>query len=257
MHESLKEAMPCADKAIETPIPKRNYELPLETAIAWRRNWEADLAENQPKNYVRSFRIDRKELEDVMAVPGMSYMRAYFGRAERGGQDKLLLVAVDRDKLDIVSDSGPVFDLNAPCPNTCSPGLGNLWWMMVPARFKPATQPQQLPDEGPRESYEIPMAAAIAWRRVWEADLAENQPKNFVRSFRIDREELEMVMAVPGMAYMRVYFGRAERGGQDKLLLVAVDRNSVDIIGDSGPVYDYGSPCPPICPSNPTANIWW
>jgi hypothetical protein len=130
MHESLiKEAMPLSAPTVGSPTAKRNYELPLETAIAWRRNWEADLEENKPKNYVRSFRIDRAELEAVMAVPGMTYMRVYFGRMEPGGQDRLLMVAADRNKADIVGDGGPVFAFTPPCPTMCDnlPDSGT-WW---------------------------------------------------------------------------------------------------------------------------------
>jgi hypothetical protein len=107
---------------------KNNYILPPETAIAWRRNWEADLAEANPKNYVRSFRIDREGLEAILAVPGMTAMRAYLGREERGGQDRVILVAVDGDDADIVNNgAGPFFDRINLCPPYCLPST-SVWW---------------------------------------------------------------------------------------------------------------------------------
>jgi hypothetical protein len=250
---SIPEAMPPIEKAAGT----KNYELPLEIAIAWRRNWEADLAESQPKNYVRSFRIDREELEIILAIPGMTYLRMYFGRAERGGQDKLILVAVDHRKIDIVNDgAGPFYDLTQPCPTYCD-GIDPSWWMSVPAKAKPA-DPLTEKIDAPPTSYEISRETAVAWRSNWEADLAESQPKNYVRSFRIDREELEIILAIPGMAYLRTYFGRAERGGQDKLILLAADHRKRDIVSADGPgpIFDFTSPCPTTC-DGLADSIWW
>lgn len=108
------------------------------------------------------------------------------------------------------------------------------------------------------KNYEISAETAIAWRRNWEADLAEANPENYVRSFQIDREELEAILSRPGMTSMRVYFGRAERGGQDKVIMVAVDRTGKDLVnGGAGPFYDFGSECPPFCGPGPSDNSWW
>lgn len=234
-------------------LPPKNYEITRETAIAWRCNWEADLAESNPQNYVRSFRIDRAEIETILAVPGAAYIRLYFGRAQRGSQDKLILVAVDRNKKDMIEPGvGAFYDFTSPCPTQCDGTFS--WFTGIRVRIK-GVPPAAREESSPRESYEITRETAVAWRRNWEADLLESQPKNYVRSFRIDREELELILSTPGAAYMRLYFGRVERGSQDKLILVAVDRNREDIVEEGiGAFYDFTSPCPTACDG---LEDWW
>lgn len=104
--------------------------------------------------------------------------------------------------------------------------------------------------------YEISRETAVKWRRNWEADLAEAQPSNFVRSYRIDAAELEEMLNIPGMKYVRVYFGRAERGDHDRMILVAVDHKGQDMVhGEGAKFFDFTTPRPPFGGEEET--IWW
>ena len=61
----------------------------------------------------------RGELDDLLAQPGCSGLRFYYGR-DKDGMDTLILVGVDKDGNDIVN--GVLLDLHFPCPPVCGGG---------------------------------------------------------------------------------------------------------------------------------------
>jgi hypothetical protein len=104
--------------------------------------------------------------------------------------------------------------------------------------------------------YEISRETAVKWRRNWEADLAASPTANFVRSYRIDAAELQEILAIPGMKYVSVYFGRADRGDHDRMILVAADSNGRDMVqGEGAKFFDFTTPRPPFGDTENT--IWW
>lgn len=60
----------------------------------------------------------RKELDELLAQPGCSGMRFYFGRKEAA--DTLILVGVDKEGNDLVN--GVLLDIHFPCPPVCGNG---------------------------------------------------------------------------------------------------------------------------------------
>jgi hypothetical protein len=61
----------------------------------------------------------RKELDDLLAQPGCSGVRFYYG-LDANGQDSLILVGVDKDGNDMVN--GVLIDGSFPCPPFCGGG---------------------------------------------------------------------------------------------------------------------------------------
>jgi hypothetical protein len=90
------------------PEPK-GHRIPLEEAVA------------QAKRYRDSMHKGglflRKELDELLAQPGCSAMRFYYGRNKQGA-DTLILVGVDREGNDMAS--GVVLDIHYPCPPFCN-----------------------------------------------------------------------------------------------------------------------------------------
>lgn len=122
--------------------------------------------------------------------------------------------------------------------------------MITPVATMPATEPTQ------HSIYEISRETAVKWRRNWEADLAAANTPNYVRSYRIDAAELQEILSIPGMKYVRVYFGRAERGHHDRMILVAADGNGKDMAhGEGAKFFDFTTPRPPFDEGETT--IWW
>lgn len=59
----------------------------------------------------------RPELDELLAQPGCSALRFYYGR-DKEGQDTLILVGVDKDGNDMVN--GMLLDFHFPCPPVCA-----------------------------------------------------------------------------------------------------------------------------------------
>jgi hypothetical protein len=58
------------------------------------------------------------------------------------------------------------------------------------------------------------------------------------------RKELDDLLAQPGCAGVRFYYG-LDASGQDTLILVGVDQNGNDMV--NGVLMDSHYPCPPYC----------
>ena len=61
----------------------------------------------------------RQELDELLAQPGCSGMRFYYGR-DKGGESSLILVGVDKVGNDLVN--GVLLDGHFPCPPICGDG---------------------------------------------------------------------------------------------------------------------------------------
>ena len=61
----------------------------------------------------------RKELDELLAQPGCSAVRYYYG-LDANGLDSLILVGVDKDGNDMVN--GVLIDGHYPCPPFCGDG---------------------------------------------------------------------------------------------------------------------------------------
>lgn len=77
------------------------------------------------------------------------------------------------------------------------------------------------------------------------------EPSKILKSLRIDRTAIEGILANKKCNYVRMYFGvpstGAELEGNYTLMLVGVDANNENILGD-GEIYDNSVPCPTNCP---------
>lgn len=58
------------------------------------------------------------------------------------------------------------------------------------------------------------------------------------------RDVFERLLAQPGCAGIRIFFGRNERR-EHELVLVGVDQNGNNMI--QGELFDFSLPCPPYC----------
>lgn len=107
------------------------YEIPLKEAITWTKNWRKQKEKHGKKknDYVRAFRIDLAELDEIRKEKGTDHIRIYFGIEEKDGEEreKLVLVGVDENDNDIIdiksltkSATSGTFDFSKPCPPTCS-----------------------------------------------------------------------------------------------------------------------------------------
>ena len=61
----------------------------------------------------------RKELDDLLAQPGCSGVRYYYG-VDAKGADSLILVGVDKDGNDMAT--GVLMEFSFPCPPFCGDG---------------------------------------------------------------------------------------------------------------------------------------
>ncbi|MFC6099424.1 hypothetical protein [Olivibacter domesticus] len=108
------------------------YEIPLKEAITWTKNWRKyKQSHGKKKNeYIRAFRVDLAELDEIRREKGTEHVRIYFGLEEKDGVmiEKLVLVGVDDEDNDIIDikslsaqpTSSGTFDFSKPCPPTCS-----------------------------------------------------------------------------------------------------------------------------------------
>lgn len=97
------------------------YDLPLQTAVDWTTAWRA--AHVNVPNYVKAFRVDVNEIQEILQEAGTDYIRLYFGID--GTTEKLILVAVDEYDNDIINPTvnghvkSGTYDFTNPCPPTC------------------------------------------------------------------------------------------------------------------------------------------
>ncbi|MBI9034332.1 MAG: hypothetical protein JEZ03_07665 [Bacteroidales bacterium] len=95
---------------------------------------------------------------------------------------------------------------------------------------------------------EIPIATAIDWVRRWKHARKDQLwwAGHVFNAFLIPHNDLQGILD-EGATDARAYMGINERE-EIKLILVGVDANGKDMIdADLYPVYDFTTPCPPIC----------
>ncbi len=96
----------------------------------------------------------------------------------------------------------------------------------------------------------IPLDTAQTWVNRWrEAKKDQDWWNNHLfNAFLIPHQDLQGILD-EGATDARAYLGIDDQQ-QIKLILVGVDANGKDMIDRSHPVYDFTTPCPPICD-------WW
>lgn len=92
----------------------------------------------------------------------------------------------------------------------------------------------------PERNHKIPLEAAAALTRRYRQGAGRGAPLATL----FPNSVFESLMAEPGCAGVRIYYGQGE-AGQRELILVGVDGEGNDMT--SAQVYDYGIPCPPYC----------
>ena len=90
-----------------------------------------------------------------------------------------------------------------------------------------------LPDP---KGHRIPLADAVAQAKRFRASLRKGG--------LFLRKDLDDLLAQPGCAALRFYYGRAE-DGSDTLILVGSDEKGNDMT--NGVIMEEHFPCPPIC----------
>lgn len=95
-----------------------DYQIMLNKAKDWTTAWR----ENYP-DMVKAFRIDVAEIHEILATPGIAYVRAYMGYDDGAKTEKLMLVPVDANNKDLINENPSsdscVYDFTLPCPSTC------------------------------------------------------------------------------------------------------------------------------------------
>ena len=107
--------------------------------------------------------------------------------------------------------------------------------------------------------HEITLAKAIAMTERYRND----HPDNFPLSESFELASVQRLLATPGAAFLRIYYGLQEDGKMDAILVVA-DKDNNDILPEDstplsppggGPVIlEDGYRCPPACPPPSSLN---
>ena len=92
--------------------PNRDHKITLEAARALTRRYRSKAGPEAVKGGM----FPRDVFETLLAQPGCAAIRFYYGEAENGAPE-LVLVGVDVDGNDMTSAS--LFDLSLPCPPYC------------------------------------------------------------------------------------------------------------------------------------------
>lgn len=92
----------------------------------------------------------------------------------------------------------------------------------------------------PPQDQHIPLDAAAALTRAYRQQAGPTD----VKAWLFLRQYVDELLAQPGVAGVRLYFGRNSIG-QLALVMVGVDKNGNDIT--QGTVLDNHYPCPPFC----------
>lgn len=97
-------------------MSQTTYLIPLQTAVDWTTAWRG-----ADPSAIKAFRVDVKEINEILAELNTDYIRIYFG--SDNGTEKLVLVGVDAQGNDIINPMGGkisgTYDFNQPCPSTC------------------------------------------------------------------------------------------------------------------------------------------
>ena len=96
------------------------------------------------------------------------------------------------------------------------------------------------------DAHRITLQVAMAMTKRYRAKAG----RAAVRSFWFPREVFEALLAQPGCEGIRLYCAQTTIGNAD-LVLVGTDARGADFT--SGEVMDKSLPCPPFCPSAPSA----
>lgn len=92
----------------------------------------------------------------------------------------------------------------------------------------------------PERNHKVTLEQAAALTRGYR----DNAPKGSQLGCLFPREVFDRLLAQPGAAGIRIYWGRSEMRERETVL-VAVDAESNDMTG--GELFDLGYPCPPYC----------
>ena len=92
----------------------------------------------------------------------------------------------------------------------------------------------------PARNHKVSLEAAAALTKGYR----ETAPKGTPLGSLFPRDVFERLLAQPGCAGIRMYYGRNERR-EHELLLVGVDAEGEDMT--TGELFDFGLPCPPYC----------
>lgn len=92
----------------------------------------------------------------------------------------------------------------------------------------------------PARNHKVPLETAASLT----AHYRESAPKGSQFGCMFPRDVFERLLAQPGAAGIRIYWGRSERRERETVL-VAVDGEANDMTG--GEIFDLGYPCPPYC----------
>ena len=93
---------------------KNDNSIPLETAQEWATKW----VESQPADAVKAHLIPMEDFTALSKEDGVVNIRAYIG-IDGDGTNKLMLVGVDANGKDMISNTDLIYDFTLPCPNTC------------------------------------------------------------------------------------------------------------------------------------------
>jgi len=88
--------------------PPRSHRITLAEA--------AEQTGRRPNKALKGGMFLRKDLDDLLAQPGCSGLRFYYGQ-DKSGASSLILVGVDADGNDM--EDGVLMDVHYPCPPVC------------------------------------------------------------------------------------------------------------------------------------------
>jgi hypothetical protein len=92
----------------------------------------------------------------------------------------------------------------------------------------------------PERNHKVPLETAAKLT----AHYRESAPKGSQAGCMFPRDVFERLLAQPGCAGIRIYWGRSEMRERETVL-VAVDEEANDMT--DGELFDWGYPCPPFC----------
>lgn len=92
----------------------------------------------------------------------------------------------------------------------------------------------------PKRDHKIPLEAAVALTRRYR----EQAGKGAQLGCMFPRDVFEALLAQQGCAGIRMYYGQAENGARE-VVLVGVDGEGNDMTSAS--LFDMSLPCPPYC----------
>lgn len=122
---------------------KKQNTVSLDTAKKWIKEWRDQESTYNKYNELKAFNIPLADLQEVLKEKGVASVRAYIGVAKFENhdtkppevmyQEKLLIVGVDKNGKDMISDKkkpgmlgdgdegDDIYDFVDPCPDMCDP----------------------------------------------------------------------------------------------------------------------------------------